>query len=210
VGSLVARIIRETGVNGSILDFGAGHGNLLTRLHREQRYPSLAGVDLFPRPLGLASDISWYVQDLNDPLSIDDFFDTVICSEVIEHLENPRHTFRLLSGLVRRGGTLILTMPNQECIRSFAGLLFGGHFTSFLGSSYPAHITALLRRDLCRLCAESGFSSPRFYYSDSGAIPKLTWLTWQEISFGLLRGRLVSDNIGMIATRVVDDKPARE
>ena len=49
-------------------------------------------------------------------------------------------------------------MPNQESIRSYAGLIFAGHFTHFLGACYPAHITALLRLDLARLCAESGFT----------------------------------------------------
>ena len=38
-------------------------------------------------------------------------------------------------------------MPNQESIRSYAGLIFAGHFTHFLGACYPAHITALLRMD---------------------------------------------------------------
>jgi hypothetical protein len=121
---------------------------------------------------------------------------------VIEHLENPRQVFRNLHKLLVPGGTLVLTTPNQESIRSYMALLFGGHFVSFLGASYPAHITALLREDLRRICAETGFGSPSFLYSGVGAVPKLTRLTWQGVSFGLFKGRLFSDNVGMVVKRI--------
>ena len=155
------------------------------------------------RPEDLPDAIGWHHQDLNDDLSYDEPFDVVICSEVIEHLENPREVFRNLERLTRPGGTLILTMPNQESIRSYVGLLFGGHFTQFLGSSYPAHITALLRLDLIRICKETGFQPPSFYYSNEGGIPKLPLVKWQRVSFGSLRGRLFSDNVAMIARKAV-------
>ena len=100
-------------------------------------------------------------------------------------------------------------MPNQESIRSYAGLIFAGHFTHFLGACYPAHITALLRLDLTRLCAESGFTPPVFRFTDDGAIPKLARVHWQQVSFGLLRGRLFSDNLCLVtraaATSIVSE-----
>jgi hypothetical protein len=83
------------------------------------------------------------------------------------------------------GGTLILTMPNQESIRSYLGLLFAGHFVHFLGASYPAHITALLRTDLDRICTETRFTRCRFVYTNVGGIPKLPRLKWQQVSLGL-------------------------
>ena len=45
-------------------------------------------------------------------------------------------------------------------MRSLAALLLRGHFVDFLDSSYPAHITALVRRDFERLAAETGFDRP--------------------------------------------------
>ena len=84
------------------------------------------------------------------------------------------------------------------------GLIFAGHFTHFLGACYPAHITALLRLDLTRLCAESGFTAPAFQFTDDGAVPKLTRVHWQQVSFGLLRGRLFSDNVCMVARAAAD------
>ncbi|WP_372674233.1 class I SAM-dependent methyltransferase [Acidithiobacillus sp.] len=158
-------------------------------------------MERFERTGSLPCEINWYSGDLNEDIPINGQFDTVTCSEVIEHLENPRRTFRCLSGLTKPGGLLVLTMPNQESIRSYVGLVLGGHFTQFLGSSYPAHITALVRLDLVRLCAEVGFGQPTFQYTNIGGIPKAPWLTWQSMSFGLLRGRLFSDNIAMITRK---------
>lgn len=201
IRSLVLACLAQAHARGSLLDYGAGRGELLSQLHSAGTFTDLAGVDLFPRPEALPPAVAWHQQDLNEPLTLDRSFDAVVCSETIEHLENPRHVFRELHRLVRPGGTVVLTMPNQESLRSYAGLLFAGHFTQFLGSCYPAHITALLRLDLVRLCRETGLSDPAFVYTDVGGIPKRPTLHWQTVSFGLLRGRLFSDNVGMIATR---------
>jgi len=197
IKDLVFQLLQSEKATGKLLDFGAGKGEILTQLHTTGNFDLLAGIDLFKRPPGLSKEILWYEHDLNDPITLNDRYDVVVCSEVIEHLENPRQTFRLLKGLLKTGGLLILTMPNQESLRSYLALLYGGHFAQFLGSSYPAHITALLRLDLTRLCRESGFSTPKFYYTCSGGIPKLPKISWQSISFGLLKGRLFSDNIAM-------------
>jgi 2-polyprenyl-3-methyl-5-hydroxy-6-metoxy-1,4-benzoquinol methylase len=201
IRALVRACLDRAGARGSLLDFGAGRGELLSQLHSGGTCTELTGVDLFPRPAELPPAEARHQQDLNDRVALDRHFDVVVCTETIEHLENPRHVFRELSRLVRPGGTVVLTMPNQESLRSYAGLLFAGHFTQFLGSCYPAHITALLRLDLVRLCRESGLSDPAFAYTDVGGIPKYPTLHWQTVSFGLLRGRLFSDNVAMIAAR---------
>lgn len=201
IKSLVLSCLSRERAAGRLLDFGAGLGELLTRLHASGGYASLAGADLYPRPEGLAPAIEWHQQDLNDSIAITPSFDVVICSEVIEHLENPRLTMRTLRGLLKPGGLLVLTMPNQESIRSYLALMFVGHFVQFTGQSYPAHITALLRMDLQRICAETGFNAPEFFYTNEGGLPKLPVVTWQTVSLGLLRGRLFSDNIAMITRR---------
>ena len=203
IKALVIRCLAQDGARGSLLDFGAGRGELLVQLHQAATFDTLGGVDLFARPPALPASIEWHQQDLNDRVAIDRTYDAVVCSETIEHLENPRHVFRSLHRLVRPGGRLVLTMPNQESIRSYAGLIAAGHFTHFLGDCYPAHITALLRLDLTRLCRVVGFEPPQFAYTDEGAIPRLTRVSWQQISFGLLRGRLFSDTVAMIARRAI-------
>ena len=155
-------------------------------------------ADILVRPPGISAGVGWIQADLNEPLPVrDGVFDAIISTEVIEHLENPRAVFREFHRLLRPGGRLLLTTPNQESIRSLAALILRGHFVAFLDGRYPAHITAWLRTDFDRICAEAGFESPRSWYTDSGGIPKIPSLCWQEMSFGLLRGRLFSDNLAV-------------
>lgn len=202
IKNLVVKLIRQYDIHGKLLDYGAGKGELLGTLEEHNRFVNLTGADILPRPSGLPEEIQWFEQDLNNLLEASEGdYDVVVCSEVIEHLENPRLTFRNLNGLLKKGGHLIVTTPNQECVRSYLGLFLGGHFTHFLGASYPAHITALLRVDCQRICAETGFAPPVFSYTNLGGIPKMPSLKWQSVSLGLLKGRLFSDNIGMITTK---------
>jgi 2-polyprenyl-3-methyl-5-hydroxy-6-metoxy-1,4-benzoquinol methylase len=139
---------------------------------------------------------------LNYPIPVpDNSYNFVISTEVIEHLDSPRAAFREFYRLLRPGGILIVTTPNKESMRSLAGLLMGGHFVAFLGRSYPAHITALLRKDFQRICRETGFAPPEFYYTDSGGLPKLPQVRWQSLTFGLLKGRLFSDNLAVVTRK---------
>ena len=121
-----------------------------------------------------------------------------------EQVNRADRVFQQLRQMLRPQGKLLLTMPNQETLRSYLTLIFRGHFAYFTGANYPAHITALLRMDLARICAETGFSQPQFLYSDYGWMP-VTNTTWQRFSFDLLRGRLFSDNLAMVVTRLPDD-----
>ena len=140
--------------------------------------------------------VEWIEQDLNDPMrGHDAAFDVVIAAEVIEHLENPRFTMREIFRLLRPGGTALITTPNNESWRSLIALILRGHYVAFGDTSYPAHITALLRKDLTRIFQEAGFPAPMFHFTNDGGIPGEPALTWQRISFGLLRGLPFSDNI---------------
>lgn len=194
-------LVRQQNLTGPLLDFGSGKGQFI-QLLLDTGYPGpIAGADLMARPPNLPETVYWIQGDLNDPLLLaDSSFDLITCTEVIAHLENPRFLFREFHRLLRPGGTVILTSPNLESLRSYAGLLTGGHFAAFRGIAYPALITVLLRTDFTRICAESGFVPPAFSYTGDGLMPKLH-LSWQRLSFGLLKGRLFSDNLALITRK---------
>lgn len=186
----------------TLLDFGAGIGDLIKQLEAEGWTGPITGADLFPSPVDLPEKVTWIQADLNHPLPLpDQSFDCIVSTEVIEHLENPRAMVRELFRLLRPGGLLVLTTPNQESLRSLACLLLTGHFVHFQDSCYPAHLTALLKKDLSRIATEAGFVNLEFSYVPNGGIPKLPHITWSQVSFGLLRGRWFSDNIVLCAKR---------
>jgi 2-polyprenyl-3-methyl-5-hydroxy-6-metoxy-1,4-benzoquinol methylase len=201
----ILRTVEDLKLQGSVLDFGSGVGSLTRLLLQSGRFTSVAAADLMPQPSDLAA-VHWIRGDLNDPLPVEEeSFDCVIAAEVIEHLENPRAIAREWFRLLKPGGTAILSTPNNESWRSLISLLFRGHHVDFCNGSYPAHITALLRKDMERLLMEAGFEAPAFRFTNEGGIPGKPTLSWQRASGGWLKGLRFSDNIVAVCR-----KPRRE
>jgi 2-polyprenyl-3-methyl-5-hydroxy-6-metoxy-1,4-benzoquinol methylase len=182
-------------LGGRLLDYGAGLGNLSKRLLSMNRFERFYAADIMDKPEGL-NDVVWLKEDLNNPIQgYDSYFDVVVAAEVIEHLENPRSMVRDMFRLCRPGGYLVLTTPNNESLRALISLVVRGHYVAFDDSCYPAHLTALLRKDLSRILLEAGFEQPHFRFTQKGAVPGLTRFTWQGASRGVLRGARFSDGV---------------
>jgi 2-polyprenyl-3-methyl-5-hydroxy-6-metoxy-1,4-benzoquinol methylase len=197
---MIESAIGGHGLGGRVLDYGAGAGNLTRRLAMSSRFLEIHAADLVPAPEDLG-DV-WIQQDLNESIDgFDEYFDVIIASEVIEHLENPRHTVRELARLCRPGGHVIITTPNNESVRSLLALAVRGHFVHFDKGWYPGHITPVLRKDLFRMFAEAGLQPLGFDFTRFGALPGRPALTWQKVSLGLLKGLRFSDNVLAIANK---------
>ncbi|MBV9770420.1 MAG: glycosyltransferase [Bryobacterales bacterium] len=66
----------------------------------------------------------------------DEYFSTVLCCELIEHLtEDPMHMMSEINRILRPGGHLVLTTPNIGSLRAIAALLAGYH-----PGFFPAYI----------------------------------------------------------------------
>ncbi len=191
------RALRELDLRGDALDYGSGKGSLAAHMLSTGRFTSVTAVDILEKPAGLAEGLQWISADLNHPLSsvTDQSMDVIVSSEVIEHLENPRATVRDWFRILRPGGTLLFSTPNNESWRAILALIVQGHFVLFGEGSYPAHITALVRKDMERIAVEAGFRKPVFRYSNSGGLPKIPGITWQKITMRMLKGLRFSDNI---------------
>src|SRR5580658_1368439 len=99
----------------SVLDVGCGNGELLALLHgTHPDVSALAGVDLSPdqvsRNRARLPGMEFFALDIQkEPL--DRAFDLVVCSEVIEHLDDQRAAVTNLARMVNPGGRLVLTCP---------------------------------------------------------------------------------------------------
>ena len=181
---------------GRVLDFGAGTGAVAAILAGLPTVESVVAADLAP-PANDGADggVRWLRADLNESLPLPDHeFDLVVAVEIIEHLENPRAVAREWHRLLKPGGALVMSTPNVEGIRSLLALVFRGHFLPFTEPWYPAHITPLTASDVHRVLTEAGFADVQVSYTGHGRVPTFA-LTWQELSFGALRGQRFSDNL---------------
>lgn len=190
------RELLHCSATSAVLDWGAGQGLLSQRLLNLKLFQSITAADIQPRSETIDSAIQWIQTDLNNPLNLEaETFDVIVSAEVIEHLENPRATVREWFRLLKPGGLLIFSTPNNESWRAILALVLQGHFVDFGDSSYPAHITALVRKDITHILSEARFCPPKFVFTNVGKIPKLTHYHWQNLSLGCLGGLRFSDNI---------------
>ncbi len=97
-------------IGSKVLDAGAGEGSLVRVLRRNSGAQEVIGVDIAPKSEDvIAGDLTQLEYD-------DGRFDTVYCSEVIEHC-TPEDTDKILAEIARvlsPGGHLILTTPYDE------------------------------------------------------------------------------------------------
>ncbi|HLK38538.1 MAG TPA: class I SAM-dependent methyltransferase [Polyangiaceae bacterium] len=99
----------------SVLDVGCGDGTLLRCLRSARRdVDEWAGADLsaeqVERNRRRMPDIAFYRLDLARE-ALDRSFDVVLCSEVIEHIDEQGAAMRHLSSMVSPGGRLVVTCP---------------------------------------------------------------------------------------------------
>lgn len=113
----VEKVIKKIPKDGKILDAGAGlkpHEKLCGHL----KYYSQDFGKYNPNELkkGLQSD-DWkyarmdYVSDIADIPVKNNFFDAVMCTEVFEHIINPKDALKEFARITKKGGYLILTAP---------------------------------------------------------------------------------------------------
>lgn len=194
----VADVLVARNAGGVLADVGCGSGDLWQALRGPFR--SCIGVDAV-RYDGLPPDVDFHPADLDAarlPLS-DASVDAAAAVEVIEHLENPRAFVRELARIVRPGGWVVVTTPNQLSALSLLTLALKGRFSAFQDHEYPAHRTALLEIDLRRIMTECGLGDLAVTYTQLGRLPLGAW-HYPDTVAGLAP-RLLSDNIVIAGRR---------
>jgi 2-polyprenyl-6-hydroxyphenyl methylase/3-demethylubiquinone-9 3-methyltransferase len=124
--------IKENGIDrgGKVLDVGCGKGWLAQHLVNEG-FTDVTGIDWLPTAEVNTDIMSAYHQaDLNNAglrEFTDGGFECVICSDVLEHLENPASMLRELSRVTKKDGDIFVTIPNAFNIFERLRILFTGN-----------------------------------------------------------------------------------
>ncbi len=100
----------------------------------------------------------------------DEYFSTVLCCELIEHLfEDPMHLMAEVNRILKPGGHLVLTTPNVAALRGISAILQGYHPGFFHAYIRPAdsgevdarHNREYTPREIHKLLENAGFEVAR-------------------------------------------------
>ncbi len=140
---LACRLVRRFGCTrgASILDIGSGQGDLAVDLHRSFPECEIAGLELSITGVEVSSrkvpEARFFQRDLlqsSDPGPLPQF---AVCSEVLEHLDDPGLLLANASNYLASGCALVVTVPGGQQSEFDRYIGHRQHFT-------PAKLTALL------------------------------------------------------------------
>ena len=150
---------------GKVLDAPASEGVLAQRIQKLGFEVWCSDID--PSRFKVTTLRCNYA-DLNQKWPYEDgFFDIVICTEGIEHLENPWHVIREINRVLKIEGALFLSTPNVLSIKSRLSYLLYGYPNYFhymietdpeTGNELPIdHINPIGFLELRHILCRSGF-----------------------------------------------------
>jgi len=115
----IANVLKESlPVNGRILDVGCGNGVISRHLGRLGY--NVLGVDVSDKTIDMARAIDpmhnvvFMKKSAEELVASGEKYDAVICSEVLEHLNDPGALLKVLSASLAENGKLIITVPNGQ------------------------------------------------------------------------------------------------
>jgi SAM-dependent methyltransferase len=172
-GAFARRVIALAGRPGRrVADIGCGTGQLLAELATAWPASELVGVDFAASRLrttaAAAPPATLVDADLGAPLPFGDgVFDTIFCTEVLEHLKNPLAALWEIRRVLTRDGRLTLSVPNATGFAPFHRLgpvLPGGWLRGkLLPYEHPANTdqpidTCWTFAEISRMVAAGGFT----------------------------------------------------
>ncbi|MES2485550.1 MAG: class I SAM-dependent methyltransferase [Bacteroidota bacterium] len=157
-----------------ILDLGCGNGYLVNYL-LSKGYDAF-GTDASAEGVAIAKQTNanrFYLQDLSTgklPTELQDKqFDTVISTEVIEHLYDPAGFINFCKRCLAPGGEIIISTPYHGYLKNLLLSLFNKWDTHLNPMWHGGHIKVWSRNTLSKALTEAGFTVTGF--TGCGRIP---------------------------------------
>lgn len=110
--------------NYSHLEVGPGHGALLHLTASDPAHGQIVGWDVSPSSIeatrrtleviGVNKDVELVCQDMFNAESEHEKFDSIVVSELLEHLEDPLRALKALYQALKPGGRILVNMPSNS------------------------------------------------------------------------------------------------
>lgn len=126
--------------NARVVDIGCGVGDLLSKVRKRKPFVSVSGLDFSSKAVDGAraalpdGDFRHFVIERSLPYD-SGTFDLVLCTDVLEHLENPRLVAAELVRICRPGGLVVIVVPDGDVDQFF------GHYWFWNEQSLSALLT---------------------------------------------------------------------
>lgn len=160
-----------------VLEVGCGAGNFRKNFLSNNEYwgvephsdAALAASKVLDKVL-----VGTYSQVID--LLPDDYFECVVCCDVIEHMENPDFFLSSIKKKIRPNGYLVGSIPNVRYITNLYKLLFEKDWKySESGTLDRTHLRFFTEKSLKRLFYDAGYEIDIFVGINPITISRRTW-----------------------------------
>lgn len=148
-----------------ILDAGAGRGRIAQELQKKGH-----DVLIVDQENNLEYKLKFKKANLNEDLPFkNNVFDVVICTEVIDELENPRHLIREFKRIIVPNGYMVISAVNTTTLKGrlkflIKGILYGYDEQDYI---FSHHINPLSIIDFKRICKEEKLKLEKILFNNS-------------------------------------------
>lgn len=182
LGPAHTALLQYVADGSDVLDIGCSSGYLAAQL--EQHGCSVVGIELDPVDAAAARahcnlviegdvehlDLSMHMQGRT--------FDAIILGDVLEHLRAPERVLQRVQSVLRRGGRIVVSIPNVAHLSIRLQLLLGGFWYSRVGLLDETHIRFFTFESFSALARESGLAVLSMTRIEEPANPDL----WAEVT----------------------------
>ena len=188
--------------NNRVLELGAAGGDSLLKIKELGLAGEVVGVELCELPNSNQKNSSidnFFIGNI-ESTSItfnDNYFDVIICGDILEHLIDPWEMVRKIQTWLKPGGTFILSIPNIRELKVMYKIFFKGDFGYEKdGILDKTHLRFFCKRNLIALITDAGLNikiitSTDFYKRSK--FWKKRWLNF--LTFGLFKDFLITQYI---------------
>lgn len=143
----------------SILDVGCASGWFLSELQKEFPSAKCYGVDIYPDAIAYGKKkykkIKFEIADAHKLPFKNGMFDLVVCTEVLEHVDDPRHVITEIKRVLKKNGRAIIELDSGSILFSTVWFLWK---LSKGGVWNHSHLHSFNVQKLHKLLKDAGFT----------------------------------------------------
>ena len=142
---------------GRLLELGCGEGAFSAAAKRRfgaecwamEYNPAVAMKASAVLDRVLVGDADQHIDELPD-----DYFDAIVCNDVLEHLAYPQETLMRLRPKLRTGGVVVASIPNIRYLPALSQIIFGRDFPLEDDGTFDrTHLRWFTRNSIAGVCS---------------------------------------------------------